>query len=81
MAASGAEVLNDVVLNQVLVRFGDDTTTQQAIAAVQAGGDAWLGGTLCQRRPAARISVSDHATTDADVDRLVAALVAAARRD
>ena len=71
----GAEVLNDVVINQVLVRFGDDdATTQRVIADVQEGGEAWFGGTVWQGRAAARISVSNWSTTEADIDRLTAAL-------
>ena len=74
LTAAGAEVVNDVVLNQVLVRFGDDDTTRATIERVQRGGEAWLGGTVWEGRAAARISVSNWATTEADVDRLVAAL-------
>jgi glutamate/tyrosine decarboxylase-like PLP-dependent enzyme len=70
----GAEVLNEVVLNQVLLRFGgDDATTREVVAAVQRGGEAWLGGTVWHGQAAARVSVSSWATTEADVDRLVAA--------
>jgi glutamate/tyrosine decarboxylase-like PLP-dependent enzyme len=70
----GAEVLNDVVLNQVLVRFGDDdATTPEVVAAVQRGGEAWLGQTVWRGRAAARVSISNWSTTEADVDRLVAA--------
>jgi glutamate/tyrosine decarboxylase-like PLP-dependent enzyme len=70
----GAEVLNDVVLNQVLVRFGDDdAVTGDVVAAVQDSGEAWLGPTVWHGRAAARVSVSSWATTEADVDRLVAA--------
>ena len=68
-------VLNDVVLNQVLVRIGDDDArTAQVAAAVQAEGQAWLGTTQWQGRTALRISVSDHATSDDDVATAVAAL-------
>ena len=70
----GARVLNDVVLNQVLVSFGDDTAS--VIERVQRGGEAWLGGTVWQGVPAARVSFSNWSTTDADVDRLVASLAA-----
>jgi hypothetical protein len=43
---SGVEVLNDVVLNQVLVRFGDDdAVTDDVLAAVQADGTCWMSGT------------------------------------
>ncbi|HET8755042.1 MAG TPA: aminotransferase class V-fold PLP-dependent enzyme [Solirubrobacteraceae bacterium] len=71
----GARVLNDVVLNQVLVRFGDsDETTRAVIAHVQDGGEAWLGGTVWNGQAAARVSVSNWSTTEEDVDRLAAAL-------
>jgi glutamate/tyrosine decarboxylase-like PLP-dependent enzyme len=70
----GARVLNDVVLNQVLVRFGeDDATTQRVIADVQRDGEAWLGGTVWDGVAAARVSVSNWSTTEQDIDRLVAA--------
>ena len=76
----GAEVLNEVVLNQVLVRFGDDDArTRAVVEAVQRGGEAWLGGTVWRGRAAARVSVSNWATTEDDIDRLAAALAAAAR--
>jgi glutamate/tyrosine decarboxylase-like PLP-dependent enzyme len=70
----GAVMLNEVVLNQVLVRFGDDdATTRAVIEDVQRGGEAWLGGTLWDGRAAARVSVSNWSTTEEDIDRLVAA--------
>jgi glutamate/tyrosine decarboxylase-like PLP-dependent enzyme len=75
----GAEVVNDVVLNQVLVRFEDDETTQAVVAAVQREGEAWLGGTVWQGRAAIRVSVSNWSTTEADIDRLAAALARARR--
>jgi glutamate/tyrosine decarboxylase-like PLP-dependent enzyme len=72
----GVTVLNDVVLNQVLVRFDDDeATTQAVIAAVQQDGTCWLGGTTWQGRAAMRISVSNWSTTEADVDQSVAAIL------
>ena len=77
----GAEVLNDVVLNQVLVRFsGDDEATRAVVADVQRGGEAWLGGTVWRGQAAARISISNWSTTEDDIDRLAAALAAAATR-
>jgi glutamate/tyrosine decarboxylase-like PLP-dependent enzyme len=80
-ALDGAEVLNDVVLNQVLVRFGDDdATTQGVIAAVQQSGEAWLGGTVWAGRAAARVSVSNWSTTEDDIDRLAAAFADALGR-
>jgi glutamate/tyrosine decarboxylase-like PLP-dependent enzyme len=80
-AAPGVEILNDVVLNQVLVRFGDDDeTTREVVRRVQADGTCWLGGTDWQGRAAMRISVSSFRTTAADVERSVAAILAAASR-
>jgi glutamate/tyrosine decarboxylase-like PLP-dependent enzyme len=77
-AVPGVEVLNDVVLNQVLVRFGDDdAVTDNVVARVQADGTCWLGGSAWQGRRVMRISVSNWSTTEADIDRSVAAIVAA----
>jgi glutamate/tyrosine decarboxylase-like PLP-dependent enzyme len=74
-AEPGVEVLNDVVLNQVLLRFsGDDEVTRAVVAGVQADGDAWLGGTVWRGRAAVRVSVSNWQTTEADMDRLAGAL-------
>jgi glutamate/tyrosine decarboxylase-like PLP-dependent enzyme len=76
----GVEVLNDVVLNQVLVRFGDDdATTDAVVAAVQADGTCWMGPTAWRGRRAMRISVSHWATSFDDVDRSCAAVLDAAR--
>jgi len=73
-------VLNDIVLNQVLVRIGDDdAATEATVTAVQRDGTCWLGGTRWQGRAAMRISVSNWATTDDDVDRSADAIRAAAR--
>ncbi len=69
-----AVVLNEVVLNQVLVRFGDDDeTTRAVINSVQEEGEAWLAGTVWRGQAAARIAISNHTTTAGDIDRLVAA--------
>ena len=73
----GCEILNDVVLNQVLLRFEDDEATDAAIAAVQTSGEAWLGGTVWDDRRAIRISVSNWQTSEDDVERTVAAFAAA----
>jgi glutamate/tyrosine decarboxylase-like PLP-dependent enzyme len=71
----GVEVLNDVVLNQVLLRFDDDDAITRAVVDdVQRGGEAWLGGTVWHGRAAVRVSVSNWSTTEEDVDRLAAAL-------
>lgn len=74
LAESGCEILNDVVLNQVLVSFGDAQRTQRVIAAVQADGTCWCGGTVWQGHTAMRISVCSWATTDADVEKSIAAI-------
>ena len=73
--ADGVEVLNDVVLNQVLVRFGDDARTRAVIAAVQGEGTAWMGGTVWQGAAAMRISVSNWSTTEDDAQRTADAIL------
>jgi hypothetical protein len=81
----GVSILNDVVLNQVLVRFepphgGDaDAFTRAVIAAVQADGTCWLGGTTWHGIAAMRISVSNWSTTEADADLSVEAILRCAR--
>ncbi|MDQ3128999.1 MAG: aminotransferase class V-fold PLP-dependent enzyme [Chloroflexota bacterium] len=81
--APGVTILNDVVLNQVLVRFAPDgpadeaainARTRAVIAAVQADGTCWLGGTTWHGMAAMRISVSNWSTTEADADESVAAI-------
>jgi glutamate/tyrosine decarboxylase-like PLP-dependent enzyme len=69
----GCQVLNDVVLNQVLFRFADDDATGRALASVQASGEAWMSGTEWDGRRAIRLSVSSWRTTEADIERTVAA--------
>jgi glutamate/tyrosine decarboxylase-like PLP-dependent enzyme len=81
--APDAEVLNEVVLNQVLVRFRDaagdhDGRTDAVIRAVQDDGTCWLSGTTWQGMRAMRISVSSHATTDDDVEQSIEAILRAA---
>jgi glutamate/tyrosine decarboxylase-like PLP-dependent enzyme len=71
---SGGEVLNEVVLNQVLVAFGDAARTRRVIERVQQDGTCWCGPTEWQGRTAMRISVSSWATRDDDVDLSVAAI-------
>jgi glutamate/tyrosine decarboxylase-like PLP-dependent enzyme len=76
-ATPGAQVLNDVVLNQVLVRFisqAGENVTDGVIAAVQAGGVCWCGGTHWAGEPAMRISVSNWQTSEADIDRSAQAI-------
>jgi glutamate/tyrosine decarboxylase-like PLP-dependent enzyme len=72
---AGWQVLNEVVLNQVLVSFGDAARTRRVIQRVQEEGTCWCGGTLWQGQVAMRISVSCWATTDKDVERSLEAIV------
>lgn len=81
LSAAGVKVLNEVVLNQVVVTFGDAERTRQVIAAIQREGTCWCGETGWQGRPAMRISVSSWATTEADIERSIQAIarIAAAK--
>jgi glutamate/tyrosine decarboxylase-like PLP-dependent enzyme len=81
LAAAGYQVLNDVVLNQVLVSFGDAALTDRVIAAIQTDGTCWCGGTIWQGRAAMRISVSSWATTEEDVERSLAAMLRIAAQE
>lgn len=79
-AAPGVAVLNDVVLNQVLVRFGDsDERTRAIVSGVQEEGTCWLSGTTWRGRAAMRISVVGASTTEEDADRSVEAILRVAR--
>ena len=82
--APGVTIVNDVVLNQVLVRFSppgarDDSAaddfTRRVIAAVQAEGTCWLGGTTWKGAAAMRLSVVNHLTTESDIDRSAEAIL------
>ena len=74
----GIEILNEVVINQVLVGLpGGDKATREAIAAVQRDGTCWLGGAEWRGRAVMRVSFSNWATSDEDVDRSAAAIAAA----
>jgi len=75
LRAAGHEVLNEVVLNQVLVSFGEPDRTARVIAAIQEDGTCWCGGTVWQGKTAMRISVSSWATTDDDVELSLAAML------
>jgi glutamate/tyrosine decarboxylase-like PLP-dependent enzyme len=75
---AGIHVMNDVVLNQVLVRFAGptgDNISAEVIARVQQAGVCWCGGTSWGGEHAMRISVSNWSTTDEDVDRAVDSIV------
>jgi hypothetical protein len=49
------------------------------VAAVQAGGECWAGGTVWRGQPAMRISVSSWATGPDDVAASLDAILRAAR--
>ncbi|MEY2486365.1 MAG: hypothetical protein QOH39_2013 [Verrucomicrobiota bacterium] len=80
LSAAGIEILNEVVLNQVLVSFGDAEKTNHVITDIQEDGTCWCGVTIWQGRTAMRISVSSWVTTDSDVDRSVEAMIRIAKR-
>jgi glutamate/tyrosine decarboxylase-like PLP-dependent enzyme len=73
LAAAGFTILNDVVINQVLVAI-----SEEQLARIQQDGTCWCGGTVWQGHRAMRISVSSWATTDDDVERSLAAMIASA---
>jgi glutamate/tyrosine decarboxylase-like PLP-dependent enzyme len=79
LAEAGLEVLNDVVLNQVLIRAATDERTTALVSAVQQSGTCWCGPTIWKGRPAMRISVSGWATTDSDIEASAQAIIHAAR--
>ncbi|MGH9676247.1 MAG: pyridoxal phosphate-dependent decarboxylase family protein, partial [Candidatus Acidiferrum sp.] len=76
---AGYQVLNEVVVNQVLVSFGSAEVTREVIRRVQEDGTCWCGGTVWQGHTAMRISVSSWATTSADVERSLQAILRIAR--
>jgi glutamate/tyrosine decarboxylase-like PLP-dependent enzyme len=79
-AIPGARIVNDVVLNQVLVQLpGGDDANRAAVSAVQQDGTCWLGGTTWNGRYVLRVSVSNWATTDDDIDRSADSIIAAAQ--
>jgi len=78
-------ILNDVVLNQVLVRFSDparvddDQFTADVIRRVQDDGTCWLGGTVWHGMQAMRISISNWSTTEHDIDISAEAILSCAK--
>ena len=73
----GAEVLNEVVLNQVLFRFDSDERTDEVLRLVQEDGRVWMGGTTWDGRRAIRLSVSNWQTGNAEIDLAVGAFAQA----
>ncbi len=78
LRAAGFTVHNEIVLNQVLVSFGDAETTDAVIAEIQREGVLWAGRSVWQGHTAMRISVSSWATTEEDVERSLEAILRAA---
>ncbi len=78
LRAAGFQILNDVVINQVLVSFGSAERTLRTVARLQEEGTCWCGSTVWQGHTAMRISVSSWATTEADVDVSLQAMLKAA---
>jgi len=72
---AGYQVLNEVVLNQVLVKFGDDEKTRHIIKRIQRDGTCWCGETRWQGHVAMRLSVSSWATTREDVEKSLEAIL------
>jgi glutamate/tyrosine decarboxylase-like PLP-dependent enzyme len=79
LSAGGLNILNQVRLNQIVAACHDRESTDEMIAALQREGTCWCGPTTWHGRRAMRISISNWATTEADIDRSVAAVLAAAR--
>lgn len=79
LSEEGFEILNDVVLNQVLVSFGEPDETRRLTQAVADEGVMFAGPTVWQGQTAMRISVSGHSTTEEDIEKSVEAIVRAAR--
>jgi glutamate/tyrosine decarboxylase-like PLP-dependent enzyme len=80
LQSAGHQVLNEVVLNQVLVTFGDAETTLRVISDIQNDGTCWCGPTVWQDQTAMRISVSSWATKDEDVERSLNSILRAAQQ-
>jgi glutamate/tyrosine decarboxylase-like PLP-dependent enzyme len=75
LRSAGYDILNDVVLNQVLVSFGDAETTKRVIAGIQEDRTCWAGNSMWHGHTVMRISVSSWATTEDDVERSLAAMI------
>ena len=71
---AGVQVVNDVVLNQVLVRVGDERVTNNMERWLHNDGTLWLGATTWRGERLLRISVSNWSTTEADIDRCIDAI-------
>jgi glutamate/tyrosine decarboxylase-like PLP-dependent enzyme len=75
----GYSILADVVLNQVLVSFGDAATTLRITKAIQSDGTCWCGSTQWHGHTAMRISISSWATQQSDIEISLEAIFRIAR--
>ena len=75
LSAAGFEILNDVVLNQVLISFGEPEQTIRVVREIQKDGTMWAGETVWQGRTAMRLSIIGWSTSDADVERCIETIV------
>ncbi len=75
LSQNGIKILNEVVLNQVLVSFGDAQRTEKLIRAIQEDGTLWAGKTIWQGQTAMRLSIVSWATTTEDVEKSCAAII------
>ncbi len=81
LKGAGYTILNDVVLNQVVVTFGDAETNKRVITGIQQDGTSWCGPTIWRGQSAMRISVSSWATTSDDVENSLSAMLEVASRE
>jgi glutamate/tyrosine decarboxylase-like PLP-dependent enzyme len=81
LSGAGYDILNDVVINQVLVSFGNADVTNRVIAGIQSDGTCWCSGTTWHGHTAMRISVSGWATTEEDVERSLEAMLRIAKQN
>jgi aromatic-L-amino-acid decarboxylase len=81
LRSAGYDILNDVVLNQVLVSFGEPDLTNSIIKRIQDEGTCWCGGTTWQNQTAMRISISSWRTTEDDIEKSADAIIKIAKNE
>ena len=79
--SAGFEILNSVVINQVLVSFGDSNLNEKIVSEIQADGTCWVGTSKWKGKTVMRISVSSWATTDEDVEKSLEAIIRIANKN
>lgn len=78
--AEGFRIHNDVVFNQVLTSCDDDEATNATLKQLQSAGECWCGGSIWRGSAVIRISICDWSTTSDDIERSIAAFIAARER-